>query len=95
MLKITAAELETLAAHYTAEIADGFGVEVTVVRMALEVGDNTITQDEYLEVYGMVHRSLERLEGVESIDRTAYDTLTELARKVDAYEESMYKTWNA
>lgn len=95
MLNITAAELEALTAHFEHEQADGFTDEVKTVRAALSVGDCQPTQDEYFEIDGMVHRSLERFEDGMPDPTGGYALLNRLAEKVSAYEESMYRQWSA
>lgn len=87
MLNITALELSTFAEHFDAESAAGFDVPVTIAKGLIE-GDNHLTQDNYYEVSGMVHRALERLEAAEVIDRDKYRTMNNFADKLDVYEES-------
>lgn len=94
MLNVTAAEMTALAAHFHAEIHDGFTAEVKIAKAALAEGDNQLTQDAFLEISGVTHRSLERHESGDAdwADAAAYRALNVLADKLTAYEDESYRS---
>lgn len=93
MLNIATDELVAFAKHFEVEIKEGFGDEVEIAQ-TLVAGNNTLTQDQYFDVYDMLHRSLERLESEETMS-PEYTTLLGFADKLDEYADAMYEIWDA